>query len=162
MRSPDPEFEVLFSAEYASLVRGLSVAAGSVDEAADAVQDAFVQLHRHWRRVRRYQDPTAWVRRVAVNRVANQHRSRRCRDTAVADLGRRLVLEQGPSPERLVLHQAVAALPVGQRLAIGLHYLADLPIVEVAELMGVSQGTVKSQLHDARQRLATTLEVVDD
>lgn len=80
----------------------------------------------------------------------------------MADLGRRLVLEQGPSPERLVLHQAVAALPVGQRLAIGPHYLADLPIVEVAELMGVSQGTVKSQLHDARQRLATTLEVVDD
>lgn len=158
----DREFESLFEEVYGPLVRGLSVAAGSLDDAADAVQDAFVQLHRHFRRISRYENPAAWVRRVAVNRVANQHRSRRRRDAAVADLRRRLDAVEGPTPDRLDLQDALARLSRGQQLVVGLHYLADLPVAEVAELLGVAEGTVKSQLHDARHNLTAAMEVVDD
>ena len=54
-----------------------------MESAADAVQDAFVQAFRHWGRIRRYDQPALWVRRAAVNRILNQHRSRRRRDAAV-------------------------------------------------------------------------------
>lgn len=168
-RDADEQIEALFRAHYAPLVRGLALAAGSVDAAADAAQDAFVQLHRHWRKVSRYEDPAAWLRRVAVNRLADQHRGRRRRDAAVerlaGELGGRAgatagSATAGPSPDQLVdLLAAVADLPPRQRLAVGLHHLGGLPVAEVAAALDVSEGTVKSQLHDARKNLRTALEV---
>ena len=149
---------MLFRAEYPRLVRGLALVAGGVEPAADAVQDAFVQAFRHWRRVRRYDDPGAWVRRVAVHRVMNQHRARRRQNTAVERLA--------PSPDAIDVDpdvvDAVRSLPPRQRAAISLHYLADLPIAEVAAAMDVAPGTVKAHLHSARQALASLLEVADD
>jgi DNA-directed RNA polymerase specialized sigma24 family protein len=62
----------------ASLTRVLH-AAGFPDP-ADAVQEAFVQAVVHWRKVSRYDDPVAWIRRVAINRGLNKRRSRRRRD----------------------------------------------------------------------------------
>lgn len=171
-RDADEQIEALFRAHYAPLVRGLAVAAGSVDAAADAAQDAFVQLHRHWRKVSRYEEPAAWLRRVAVNRVADQQRGRQRRDAAVerlavelagrdrAVVGARREGGGGPPLDQLVdLLAAVAALPPRQRLAVGLHHLGGLPVAEVAAALDVSEGTVKSQLHDARQNLRTALEV---
>jgi RNA polymerase sigma-70 factor, ECF subfamily len=152
------ELEVLFRAEYRGLVRALAVVAGDAESAADAVQDAFVQAFRHWRRIRRYDDPAAWVRRVAVNRVLNQHRRRDRREAAV---GR---LEAAPAgvDRDLDIAPAVAALPPQQRTAVALHYLADLSVAEVAVAMRVAPGTVKAHLHAARQTLAPKLEVTDD
>jgi RNA polymerase sigma-70 factor (ECF subfamily) len=154
----EDELEALFRAEYRGLVRALAVVAGDLESAADAVQDAFVQAHRHWSRVGRYDEPAAWVRRVAVNRVLNQHRSRRRRDAAAERL-----TPPGPAGERdLDVGPAVAALPKQQRMAIALHYLADLSVAQVAAAMEVAPGTVKSHLHAARQALAPKLEVHDD
>jgi RNA polymerase sigma-70 factor (ECF subfamily) len=154
----EEELEALFRAEYRGLVRALSVVAGDVESAADAVQDAFVQAHRHWSRVRRYDQPALWVRRTAVNRILNQHRSRRRRDAAVA----RLAGPASAGERDLDIGPAVAALPRRQRMAVALHYLADLPVGEVAAAMRVEPGTVKSHLHAARQSLAPLLEVRDD
>jgi len=157
--------EALFRAHYAPLVRGLSLAAGSPEAAADAVQDAFVQLHRHWRKVSGYDEPVAWLRRVAVNRVQDQRRGDRRRDAAV---GRLQVVTSDvaashagtPQLDELAdLRDAVAALPRGQRLVVGLHHLSGLPVAAVADALEISEGTVKSQLHDARSNLRTALEV---
>src|SRR5262245_52013079 len=109
----DDEVEVLFREHYASLVRGLTLAAGSPEAAADAVQDAFVQLHRHWRKVSAYDEPVAWLRRVAVNRVRDQRRGLRRRDAAV---GRLRVLSSDAAAEvdldaTADLRDAVGALP---------------------------------------------------
>jgi RNA polymerase sigma-70 factor (ECF subfamily) len=155
--------EALFRAHYAPLVRGLTLAAGSPEAAADAVQDAFVQLHRHWRKVSGYDEPVAWLRRVAVNRVQDQRRGVRRRDAAV---GRLQVLSgsgdaaAAPDLDAVTdLRDAVASLPSGQRLVIGLHHLTGLPVAEVADALEISEGTVKSQLHDARSNLRAALEV---
>ena len=69
-----PELEVLYATHAAALTRALH-AAGYPD-ASDAVQEAFVQAVVHWRKVSRYDDPLAWIRRVAINRGHNRRRSR--------------------------------------------------------------------------------------
>jgi RNA polymerase sigma-70 factor, ECF subfamily len=158
----DAEVDALFRQYFDPLVRGLALAAGSVDAASDAVQDAFVQLHRHWRRVSRYDDPAAWLRHVATNRVANQRRDRgRADDLAVRLRPAVSATEEPDRAAQLDLLAAVGSLPRGQRLAVGLHYLTGLRVHEVAAAMDVSEGTVKSQLHDARRSLRDALEVPD-
>ncbi len=153
------EFDELFRHHYAPLVRALAVAAGR-EEAADAVQDAFLEAHRRWARIRAYDRPEAWVRRVAVNRLTDGHRRRVGRDRAVASAG--VVDRSDLEPADLDLRDAVRGLPDGQRLAVCLHYLAGLSVADVAETLGVTEGTVKSQLHDARRSLAGAKEVSRD
>ena len=165
----DETIDSLFRREYAKLVRALTFACGSEDLAAEAVQDAFVQADRHWSRIRRYDDPARWLRRVAVNRITDARRRDRRSDRKVE----RLRAVGGPAgtgiepalddvvDTRVDLRRAVAELPERQRLVVGLHHLADLPVDEVAALLDISPGTVKSQLHDARKNLFLLLEVPD-
>jgi len=70
----DAEFEHFFTSHYDRLVRTLAAVAGDRDEAADAVQEAFVRAHLRWRKVRSLDDPAGWVRRVAINRLNDHHR----------------------------------------------------------------------------------------
>ncbi|WP_460806265.1 RNA polymerase sigma factor [Micromonospora zhanjiangensis] len=62
-----------------------------------------------------------------------------------------------PGPERTDLRDAIATLPAGHRQAIVLHYLADLPVEEIARLLDVPVGTVKSRLSRGRTALAARL-----
>lgn len=151
--------ESLFRAEFSRLVRSLAVADGR-EQAADAVQDAFVQANRHWSKVASMQDPAGWVRRVAVNRLANGRRNRLRRAELLAAV-------RPPDPAELDaldldLLGAVAALPPQQRRCVCLHHIGGYSIDEVAETLAIAPGTVKSHLHDARAALRKVLEVSDD
>ena len=68
------EIEPLFRAHYARLVRAVALVCGDGEVAADAVQEAFVRAHVRWRRLRHYDDPVGWIRRVALNLVRDDHR----------------------------------------------------------------------------------------
>ena len=149
----------LFDAEYGRLVRSLGVAFDPVD-AADAVQEAFIEADRRWAEVAQYEDAAGWVRRVAVNRLLNGRRNRRRRREILATI--RPVPSETLTDELLDLRRAVAALPDRMRAAVCLHYLSDLSVDAVADALGVSPGTVKSNLHDARNRLRDALEEVSD
>jgi RNA polymerase sigma-70 factor (ECF subfamily) len=151
------ELARLFEDRAAELVGALT-AAGYAD-ASDAVQEAFVQAIVHWRRVARYDDPLAWVRRVAVNKARNRFRSRR-RQHALAD---RIAQRDARPPEvddetDGDVTAAVDGLPPQQRLAVSLFYYADLSVAQVAVAMNVSEGTIKSHLHAARAAVANALE----
>jgi DNA-directed RNA polymerase specialized sigma24 family protein len=80
------DLESLFRAHYARLVRALAVVSGSQEAAADAVQEAFVKAHLHWRRIHRYDDPVGWIRRVAINRLRDDHRRSGRKERAVERL----------------------------------------------------------------------------
>ena len=149
----------LFDAEYVRLVRSLGVAFDPVD-AADAVQEAFLRADRDWARVGVMTDPAGWVRRVALNRLLNGRRDRRRRQEILATI--RPVRDADLTDDLLDLRRAVAALPDRMRAAVCLHYLADLPVNDVAAALAVSPGTVKSNLHDARSRLRTALQEMPD
>jgi RNA polymerase sigma-70 factor (ECF subfamily) len=151
-----PSIEDAYRRHFAGLVRGLAVAYDDAEAAADAVQDAFLAAERRWGRVQGYDDPVAWVRHVAVNRLRNGHRNARRRSKILASV--RPVATDDLTAELLDLRAAVAALPEQMRLAVCLHYLAGCSVDEVAETLGVASGTVKSNLHDARRRLRLQLE----
>ena len=149
------DVEELFRAEYARLVRALTVAFDA-ESAADAVQEAFLEADRHWGRIGSYADAAAWVRRVAINRATNARRNHRRRTEILASV--RPVPTEDLTEALLDLRRAVDDLPEKMRLSVCLHYLAELSVGEVAEALGVSEGTVKSNLHDARSRLRSILE----
>ena len=74
------EFDAFFDKYYPAMVRSLTMISGDGELAADAVQDAFIRAYARWDRIRRYDRPDAWVRRVAINRSRDHFRAaRRCR-----------------------------------------------------------------------------------
>ena len=145
----------LFDREFTRLVRALGVAFDP-ESAADAVQEAFIEADRRWRTVSAYEDPAGWVRRVAVNRLVNGRRNHRRRSEILATVVP--VAPDDLTEELLDLRRAVDGLPERMRLAVCLHHLAGLTVDEVAALLEVAPGTVKSNLHDARQKLRAQLE----
>jgi RNA polymerase sigma-70 factor, ECF subfamily len=136
-------------------VRSLAVAFDP-EQAADAVQEAFIVADRRWGRISGFGDLAGWVRRVAVNRLLNGQRNERRRGEILATVTP--VAEADLTNELLDLRRAISKLPPKMRLAVCLHYLSDLSVEEVAIALEVSPGTVKSNLHDARLRLRQALE----
>jgi RNA polymerase sigma-70 factor (ECF subfamily) len=148
----------LFRAHYARLVRALTLVCGSRETAADAVQEAFVTAHLHWGRIRRYDDPVGWIRRIAINRLRDDHR-RAVRKQRAVD---RLAAEQTTVSALEESHHAdlqwmLAQLPGQQRLALALFYVDELSVAEVARAMQLSDGAVKFHLHQGRERLRLVL-----
>src|ERR1700709_2860731 len=78
----DEAFTDLYDGCYRRLVGELYVVLGSLAEAEDVVQDAFAQGLRKWPKLRGYDEPAAWVRRVALNLASNRRRSLGRRDLA--------------------------------------------------------------------------------
>ena len=149
-------FEEFYTATVERLLGQLFPVTGNLHEAEEVVQEAFARASTRWARLRDYDVPEAWVRRVAMNLAADRHRRHR---RQVAALHR-----AGPPPsippvsvEALALVHALGTLPIQHRQAIVLHYLADLSVEEVAATLGTRAGTVKSWLARGRRTLAARL-----
>lgn len=151
-------FEELYGAHFTDLAVQLYAYFGDRQEAQDVVQEAFCRALARWSRVSRYEDPVAWVRRVAWNLAISRWRRTRTALAVLARLHRQPGGRvEGPDPDRVALVAALATLPARQRRVVVLHYLADLPVAEIADQLGVPSGTVKSWLHRGRAALATQL-----
>jgi RNA polymerase sigma-70 factor (ECF subfamily) len=149
-------FEEFYTATVGRLLGQLFPVTGDLHEAEEIVQEAYARASTHWARLRDYDVPEAWVRRVAMNLAAD--RGRRLQRQA------RALLRAGPPPavppasaEAVALVQALRTLPIHQRQAIVLHHLVDLPVEEVAAILGTRAGTVKSWLARGRRNLAARL-----
>jgi RNA polymerase sigma-70 factor (ECF subfamily) len=151
------DFDDLFRANYDRLVRSLTVAGGDREQAADAVQEAFVKAHVRWRRIGRYDDPIGWVRRVAINHLRDDHRRTGRRWGALARLAARTPTSEQPA-EPDELGRLLARLPRQQRIATALYYVDGMSVAEIATTLDLAEGTVKSHLHDARARLRSVLD----
>jgi RNA polymerase sigma-70 factor, ECF subfamily len=148
--------ELLFHRHYRPLVTALAVACGNREVAADAVQDAFVELWKRWGKLRDYEKPEAWLMRVAINRARSEQRSLRRRAAAILRL--QPAPSEDPAAVPIPLKRAFQSLPARQRLACSLFYLMDLPLEEVAQIMGISVGAAGSHLHRARNAMRPLLE----
>ena len=147
------DIETLFRAHYGRLVRALAVVSGSQEAAADAVQEAFVKAHLHWRKIRRYDDPVGWIRRVAINKLRDDHRRHERKDNAVQRLHGEFRPESVEWSDGADAATLLAQLPRQQRLAMALFYVEGLSVADVAASLGISEGAVKFHLHQGRDRL---------
>jgi RNA polymerase sigma-70 factor (ECF subfamily) len=153
----------LYDGSYRRLVGQLYTVCGSLPEAEDAVQEAFVRAVAKPRRFAQVDNPEAWLRTVALNVVRTRFR-RAGRHTWLVT---KVLSPPGPvpgmSPDHVALVEALRQLPYEQREAIALHHIVDLPVREIAGQLGVSEGTVKARLARGRARLAPLVqEFADD
>ena len=150
--------EALFRQSYRSIVQSLALASGDLAAAEDATQEAFAQVWVRWGRISRYDNPGAWVRRVAINKLRNAHRSRLRGEAAVQRMTYEVASTPLSEPES-DLTGALQRLPYKQRLCAVLFYVDGLSTAEVARAMGISQGSVSQHLNRARTALRAHLEV---
>jgi RNA polymerase sigma-70 factor, ECF subfamily len=147
------DLETMFRAHYGRLVRALTLVSGSQEAAADAVQEAFVKAHLHWRRVQRYDDPVGWIRRVAINKLRDENRRQGRKDKAVERLQGELRDDGVQWSDGADAGALLAELPKQQRLAMALFYVEGLSVADVATTLGISEGAVRFHLHQGRTRL---------
>jgi RNA polymerase sigma-70 factor (sigma-E family) len=143
------EFEDFVRARGPALLRYGYVLSGNPDDAADLVQEALLKLSDTWRRVRNKDNPEAYVRTI----MARQHISwwrRRRREHLTDDVPEGSYTDRHATGE---LWRELATLPRKQRTVLVLRYFEDLPDQEIADILGISCGTVRSQAFRALQTL---------
>jgi len=149
------DFATFYAATFHSLCAQLSVHTGDLAEAQDVVQEAYTRALARWSTLSTYDDPAAWVRRVAWYLATS--RWRRIRRFAEIASRHREEPVVAPEPDRAALQAALAALPVRQRQVVVMHYIADMPVAEIALAIDAPVGTIKSLLSRARAALSVSL-----
>lgn len=136
---------------------------GNWGDAEDLVQDAFTAAHRKWTQVSGYDDPSAWVRRLVLNRSVSRWRRVQREALAVVRLGSRAgETVEAADPVDPQFWAAVRRLPAQQARAAALFYVEDLSVEQIAAHMQCSVGSVKTHLSRARVALASQLQTKDD
>jgi RNA polymerase sigma-70 factor (ECF subfamily) len=150
------EFDDFYAGSSRQVLGQVYAMVGNRAEAEDAVAEAYLRAWDRWNRVRDYDSPEAWVRRVAyriavsawrkaVNRVRAHHRD--AADEHVDAI----------NPDRVALVQALRRISADQRRVIVLHHLVGLSVAEIAAETGTSANTVKTRLARGRRALADHL-----
>jgi len=137
---------------------------GDEADARDAAQETFVSAWRQIGRVRDADRFDAWLQRVAVNAARMTHRARRRRGvreipaSRLAGLGDLPASASPAQTDARTLDGALGRLDVDQRSILALHHLEGRSVAELAEILGIPVGTVKSRLHTARRALQAAID----
>jgi len=130
---------------------------GSASAAEELTQEGFLAAFRRWDRISRYDDPSAWVRRVVVNRSVSGLRRRLAEARAMTRLHAHPSVTIELEPLDAEFWAAVRALPARQAQVVALHYIDDSSVEDIASALGIATGTVKATLFQARRALAEAL-----
>lgn len=156
----DRDYDWYFRACFVPVSRTVFLIVHDRGLAEDVTQEALYRMLVHWRTVSTYERPEAWVRRVAI-RIAVREVQRSVARPLKERVAQLPQYDDLPDPD---VARAVASLAPMQRAAVVLHYWEDRPVHEVAQILEVSDSTIKQHLHRARHRLALLLgePVADD
>lgn len=156
-------YEVLVNRYHKAVIASACSVTQNTFLAEDTAQDAFVTA---WIKLDTLNEPekfAAWVCRIAKNcgiNMLRQYRGLLSLDTVenydIADEDS-IDLQYEKEEERAELHKSISRLPVKVKEIVKLHYLEGFSVVEIADKLRISQGTVKSQLHDGRKRIRKEL-----
>jgi RNA polymerase sigma-70 factor (sigma-E family) len=161
--APDLEesFDTFVRTRGGHFLRVAVLLTGSVTEAEDLLQASLTQLYRAWPRLGGSESaPNAYLRKILVNTRRSWWRTKWRGELPVAAVPER------PDPVAdlaesyalgALVRAAMAELPRQQRAVLVLRYIEDLPVASVADLLGVSVGTVKSQAHRGLRALRASL-----
>jgi RNA polymerase sigma-70 factor, ECF subfamily len=182
------DFAEFYAACYGRVVALVAAMTGDRHQAEDIAQEAFSRALTRWPRIGRYDQPEAWVRRVALRLTIDAGRRMRRAASLSVRLAAGLSAGQRGSRARHGLHDvrdlrdvhdahdpydpddpvaatalsiALMRLPLPQRQVLVLYYLADLPVEHIARECGISVGTVRNRLAAARDRLERELKESD-
>jgi RNA polymerase sigma-70 factor (sigma-E family) len=151
VETDEDAFRAFVVARRPALLRSALLLTGDYHLAEDLVQTALSRLALHWSRVAASGAPEAYVRRILFTSHVSWWRRPRVREV-LADPPDRSIVDVGVE-DRLVLRAALAKLTPKQRAVLVLRYYEDFTEVQVAELLGIGVGTVKSQTRHALGRL---------
>lgn len=144
------DFDDFFVSTFTSVVRGAFLVVGDWEVAREVSQEAFVRAATHWPRVVRMTSPAGWVRKVAF-RLALRAKEAERRGSTPLPVAR-------PSEARIDVAPLLEALSPMQRAAVALHYFDDLPMADVARVLGCSESTARVHVFRARQRLGDLIQ----
>jgi len=137
---------------------------GDVNTAEDLTQDTFVRAWENLRRLRHGQAFSGWLRRIVLNLVWDYIRHRPAAEGLKEEHAERLAdpadppglaVSRGALARRV--RQAVLSLPEHQRLVVAMFYWEDMPVNEIARVLGIARGTVISRLARGRETLRRKL-----
>ena len=143
--------------------------AGNHHDAEDIAQEVFLKVYRSLDRFRQDAQLSSWMYRIVMNACIDH--KRRHAPAGAAPFGEEAeqkmlnAPEETPGPEQrayagelgAALEEAIAALPNGQRIVFVMRHHQGLKLCEIAEALGLAEGTVKRQLHAAVHRLRQVL-----
>jgi RNA polymerase sigma factor (sigma-70 family) len=128
------------------------------EQAADAVQEALLRLWREMQRGTTIERPAAWTFRTVYHLAMAQHRWRRQLALLLPRIAPRRPDYVGPeASDRLTVWAAIDDLPPRQRQVLYLHYAADLPFDEVADILGISPSAARTHASRGLATLRTDL-----
>ena len=165
MTEAEEEFREFAVAVQGHLRRSAYLLCGDWHLAEDIVQSAFVKIFRVWRRVRRVDNQLGYARQVVYRCFLDQYRKEKKQlpTVPIAGLADQAVAETGGdgSFDGVVL-EALAALPPRARAVIVLRFWEDMSVEQTASVLGVTEGTVKSQTSRAVAQLRERLAIAFD
>lgn len=153
---PYDGFDQIYDAEYPSMLQLAYLMTGDRVEARDLTQEAFARLLADWGKVKEFDRPGAWTRRVLI-RLCSRSRDRAAK-LAPLTAARASTDHSDSVSSSQDVAVAILGLPVRQRAAIVATYWLGCSAAETAELIGCKEPTVRVHLHRARKALAGTLE----
>jgi len=153
----EAQFQEFVAARWSHLVRTAYLLTGDAHHAEDLTQTALAKAYRSWWRIARSDNPEAYVRRMLVSCNSDRFRKRRVPEALTASPPERAGSDAAVAwvDERSSLLTALAGLPPRQRAVVVMRYWEDLSEAEVAEVLGCSPGTVKSQASKGLAKLRT-------
>lgn len=158
------EFDEWYEQLYPRLHAATRISCGSADWADDVVAETFERAAGRWHRVATMQNPDGWAYTVALNLVKRQG-TRRSRERILVTAAAPLLSTAGAAPDQEATSrfaELVAGLPDRMRQVVVLRHVADLTEPDIAEVLGISRGTVSSTLRDAHQRIGDRLRSETD
>jgi RNA polymerase sigma-70 factor (sigma-E family) len=154
----DDDFVSYYNARAEHLRTTAYLLCGDWHLAQDLTQLTFTKLYRAWHRIERHDTIDQYARRVLLRAYLDERRRPWRREVPTEILDPTLPAAPHDSPdERMALKAALSHLAPRQRAVLVLRFWVDLPVAQVAEVLGCSAGTVKSQTSDALAALRRVL-----
>jgi RNA polymerase sigma-70 factor (ECF subfamily) len=154
------DFEVWYLREHGRVVSTVAAVTGRPSIAGDCADEAFTRACERWASVREMASPGGWVTTVALNEARRRLRRAGHERRLLVWVASTAPVEAAPPAWSPEVWEALATLPRREREAVALRYVADLPVDQIATIMGIAAGTAASTLHSARARLARALAPV--
>ena len=151
-------FEEFFRREFPAMVAVAYAVSGSRWASEELAQEALLRAYRSWETVGRYDKPGAWLRRVTINLATSWVRRRISEVKAVERFAVRRIEPLAPHPpEEAGFWDQVRKLPRRQREVMALRYVDDLSNAEIAEVLEISESSVRTHLQRGRDALTAAL-----